>query len=85
MATRRPKYDMERQIPGQAEGSTIRVRVYSTRQEYEVLIGDEDIANPDAPVWCFPKIGDGLMWADEGVRAYAADLAAADLNGKNEG
>lgn len=85
MAARRPKYDGTRQIPGRMEGDEIRVRVYATRQEYEVLLGDGDIADPDSPVWCFPKIGDGLVWADEGVRAYVADLDVADLNGKYEG
>ena len=41
----------------------VRVRVYATRSEFEVLIGDGDIADPDAPVWCYPKVGEAEIWA----------------------
>lgn len=54
---RKPKY--ETTIEG------VRVRVYATRSEYEVLVGDGDIADPKAEVWMFPKIGAPDAWAHQ--------------------
>lgn len=65
MATRKPKY--EAQIDGQ------RVRVYATRSEYEVLVGEGDISDPDAPVWCFPKVGQPFVWAAQAVMNWKED------------
>jgi hypothetical protein len=48
MGKRQPKYD------GEIEG--VRVRVYATRSEYEALVGDGEIDDPEAPVWVFPKM-----------------------------
>lgn len=58
MAKRQPKVDEV------IEGT--RVRVYATRSEFEVLVGDGDIADPEAPVWCYPKIGTADAWARQG-------------------
>lgn len=57
MAKRQPKFDDT--IDG------VRVRVYATRSEYEVVFDDDDIADPTAEVWCYPKIGDPSAWAHQ--------------------
>lgn len=58
MTTRRkPKFD--RELDG------IRVRVYATRSEYEVILGDGDIDDPEADVTCYPKLGDPGAWAHQ--------------------
>jgi hypothetical protein len=54
-SAKKPKY--ETTING------TRVRVYATRSEYECLVGEGDINDPAAPVWCFPKIGGPDVWA----------------------
>ena len=33
----------------------VRVRVYSTRSDLEVIFGDGDIDDPEADVWCYPR------------------------------
>lgn len=43
----------------------VRVRVYATRSEYEVLVGDGDIDDPSAEVWAFPKFGTPDAWAHQ--------------------
>lgn len=64
MAKKQPKY--ETTIDG------LRGRVYASRSEYEVLIGDGDIADPAADVWAFPKIGEPTMWAEQAVLNHKA-------------
>jgi hypothetical protein len=60
MATKRqPKFDD--QIDG------VRVRVYATRSEYEVIFDDDDIADPNADVLIYPKVGDPAAWARQGL------------------
>lgn len=48
MTTRQVKY--EEIIKG------VRTRVYATRSELEVLLGDGSIDDPDATVWVYPKM-----------------------------
>jgi len=61
-AKRQPKYDET------VRGT--RVRVYATRSEYEVLIGDGDVADPDAEVWCYPKVGTPGTWAAQAIAEH---------------
>lgn len=58
MAKRQPKFD------GEIDG--VRVRVYATRTEYEVIFNDDDIADKGAKVLCYPKIGTAEAWAHQG-------------------
>lgn len=44
---KKPKFD------GEIDG--LRVRVYSTRSDYEVIFGDEDIEDPEAYVLSYWK------------------------------
>jgi hypothetical protein len=59
MAKRRPKFDQV--IDG------VRVRVYATRSEYEVIFEEDDIADPAAAVLCYPKLGWPSDWAKQGL------------------
>lgn len=45
----------------------VRVRVYATRSEYEALIGDGEIDDPEAHVLCYPKVGAPADWAHQAV------------------
>ena len=45
----------------------IRVRVYARRTEYEVLLGEGSINDPQAEVWAFPKVGTPSTWAHQAV------------------
>lgn len=65
MATRKPKFD--------AILDGIRVRVFATRTEYEVVFKDDDIADPAAQVLCYPKVGEPSIWARQGRAEYVAD------------
>ena len=47
MSTRKPKFDEV--LDG------VRVRVFSTRSEFEVVFNDDDIDDPSAQVLCYPK------------------------------
>ena len=47
MSTRKPKFDEV--LDG------VRVRVFSTRSEFEVVFNDDDIDDPIAQVLCYPK------------------------------
>lgn len=71
---KKPKFD--RVVRG------LRVRVYATRDSYEVIFGDDaDIADPEAYVMVYPKIGDGSAWLDQGRLDYtAADDPHAHTN-----
>lgn len=62
MAARQPKFDQV--LDG------LRVRVYATRSEYEVLVGDGEISDHDAFVWCYPKVGSVDAWAVQGRSQY---------------
>jgi hypothetical protein len=64
MAKRQPKFD-------EVLNGT-RVRVYATRSEYEVLIGDGMIEDPEADVWCYPKLGIPSTWAAQALAEYQA-------------
>lgn len=64
MSKRQPKHE--------ATINGIRVRVYASRTEYECLIGDSDISDPNAEVWCFPKVGSFLSWAHQAVMNHLA-------------
>jgi hypothetical protein len=59
MAKRMPKFD------GKIEGT--RVRVYATRTEYEVIFNDDDIANSEAEVILYPKVGNPETWARQAM------------------
>lgn len=51
----------------------VRVRVYATRSEYEVIFNDDDIADPAAQVLCYPKaFGIGVS-ARQGRLEYQPD------------
>lgn len=67
MATKKqPKVDLV--IDG------LRIRVYAVRGGYEVIYGDDaDIADKDAYVMCYPKIGDGTAWAHQARLDYMPD------------
>lgn len=52
----------------------VRVRVYATRNEYEVIFNDEDIADVASEVYCYPKIGGPEVWADQGYIEYSESL-----------
>lgn len=58
MSKRKPKFD------GEIDG--VRVRVYATRSEYEVVFDNDDIDDPNAEVLCYPKRGDASTWAHQG-------------------
>lgn len=74
--TRKPKLDTI--IRG------TRVRVYASRSEYEVVFGNDDVADPDAYVMCYPKIGDAFAWADQGVLDYQRSQQGRPNNGGNK-
>ena len=65
MAKRQPK--AETTIDG------VRLRAYTTRSEIEVLVGDGDIADPQAEVWCY--------WKDLGLNAAMAQAMADRKSG----
>jgi hypothetical protein len=65
MAKKRPKYEEMR--------DGLRIRVYTTRTEYEVLIGDEDYEDPEAEVWVFPKVGGILMWVGQAILSHKSN------------
>lgn len=43
----------------------VRVRVYATRSEYECLIGEGEIDDPEAHVMIYPKVGGPEAWAHQ--------------------
>jgi hypothetical protein len=67
MTTRKPKFDEV--IKG------VRVRVYATRSEYEVVFNDDDVDDPNVLVWCYPKMGPPNIWADQARLEYKPDGA----------
>ncbi len=73
-AQRKPKFDQV--LNG------VRVRIYATRSEYEALIGDGDIADPDAPVWLYPKVGDPGAWAAQARLDHGQDTAPVPGSGQ---
>lgn len=68
MATRKPKFDEV--LDG------VRVRVFATRSEFEVLCGEEDIDDPAAFVWCYPKVGPPDAWAAQARLQYRSEQSA---------
>lgn len=68
MSKRQPKFDT--MIDG------VRVRVYATHTEYEALIGDGEITDPDAPVWCFPKVGSPSIWARQALLNHQSETGS---------
>lgn len=68
MATRKPKFDEV--LDG------VRVRVYSTRSEFEVLVGDGAIDDADAFVWCYPKVGTPDAWAAQARLQFRSEQSA---------
>lgn len=68
MATKRnPKFDMVL--------DDVRVRVYATRTEYEVVFNDDDPADLEAFIMCYPKMGEAYIWAQQGRADYAREQA----------
>ncbi len=65
MTTRRPRFDQV------LEG--IRVRVYATKDEYEVIFNNDDIDDMAADVRCYPKMGGPEAWAHQGRLEYARE------------
>ncbi len=65
MSNRKPKFDEV--LDG------VRVRVYATKGEYEALRGDGDIDNPQAFVWCYPRIGPPDAWAAQARLQYRVE------------
>lgn len=45
-----------RKVKYETEIDGVRYRVYATRSELEVLIGEGDIGDPSANVWVYPKV-----------------------------
>ena len=62
MSKRQPKFEQE--IDG------VRVRVYATRSEYEVIFHDGDIDDPAANVLCYPKFLGIIGAAHQGRTEY---------------
>lgn len=62
MAARKPKVDEV--IDG------VRVRVYATRSEFEAIYGDADIADPNANVRVYPKVGTPDAWTRQARLDY---------------
>lgn len=60
---RQPKFDVVR--------DGVRYRAFATRTEIEVLVGDGDIADPEAEVWVYPK-----------VFGFDAAIAQTEANGR---
>lgn len=56
----------------------VRVRVYATRSEYEVVFNDDDIGDPNAYVMVYPKIGLPRDWAEQGLVQHETSLAGED-------
>ena len=49
----------------------VRVRVYASRTEYEVLFGSaREIEDPEAYVLVYPKFGTAANWAAQGRLEY---------------
>lgn len=46
-------------------GDGVRVRVYAIGREYQCIVGDGDIDDLEASVWCYPKIGMPKDWAHQ--------------------
>lgn len=59
---RRPKFD------GVLNG--VRVRIYATRSEYEAVYNDDDVADPNANVRVYPKMGAPDAWAAQARLEY---------------
>ena len=71
MSPRKPKLDEV--IKG------VRVRVYATRSEYEVVFNDDDVDDPEAQVLCYPKMAGGPnVWAHQGRAEYVPDAAPSE-------
>jgi hypothetical protein len=69
MSKRQPKFDEV--ING------VRVRVYATRSEYEVVFNDDDVDDLTAQVLCYPKMGDVDTWAHQGRAEYKPETVSA--------
>ncbi len=65
MSKRQPKVD--KVING------VRVRVYATRSDYEVVFNDDDVDDPTAQVLCYPKVGNANVWAEQGRVEYVPE------------
>lgn len=63
---RRPILDTTRKL-NDVQEQLVRVRVFATRSEYEVLIGEQEIDDPEAPVWCFPKSIPAVLCVDQAI------------------
>lgn len=62
MAKKQPKFD--------GIIRDVRVRVYATRDAYEVVFNDDDYEDPNANVLCYPKLGAPDAWAAQGRMEY---------------
>ena len=51
----------------------IRVRVYATRSEYEVVFNDDDVHDLNAQVLCYPRVGGPEPWARQGRLEYVSE------------
>ena len=69
MATRKPRFDEV--IDG------VRVRVFAARTEYEVVFGDTDVSDPEAEVFCYPKVGTADVWARQARLEFGAKAQPA--------
>lgn len=72
MSKRQPKFD--RILDG------VRVRVYATRTEYEVVFNDDDVADRSAQVLCYPKFMGISVAARQGRAEYIAGESDASLS-----
>jgi hypothetical protein len=72
MTTRKPKLDEV--IKG------VRVRVYATRSEYEVVFNDDDVDDTSAQVLCYPKMGGLNVWAHQARAEYVPEVPATETS-----
>ncbi len=62
MVKRQPKFDEV--LDG------VRVRVYATRQGFEVIFNDDDYEDQDIDCMCYPKVGTARTWASQARLDY---------------
>jgi hypothetical protein len=56
----------------------VRVRVYATRTEYEVVFNDDGVDDMSARVLCYPKTGGTEPWAHQGRAGYKPETASSE-------
>jgi hypothetical protein len=77
--------DIAESIHGMVDGNEldevingVRVRVYATRSEYEVVFNDDDVDDPTAQVLCYPKFLGLITTAHQGRAEYVPEVPATE-------